>query len=85
MNHGKYSNSAYDELVNKAIKGEDAANSVQRWADLVEAEKILVSEDAGVVPIYQNGGAMMINPAVSGIEFHTAGVDNYRHINKAAQ
>ncbi len=83
MNHGKYSSAKYDELVNKAISGEYASDSLKRWESLVEAEKILVSEDVAVVPVYQNGGALMINPKVSGIEFHTAGVDNYRHVVKA--
>jgi len=35
------------------------------------------------VPVYQNGGAMMINPKVTGIDFHAAGVDSYRYIAKA--
>ncbi len=82
MNHGKYSSAPYDELVAKAVTGEYAADSQKRWDAMVEAEKILISDDAGVIPVYQNGGAMMINPKVSGIEFHTAGVDNSRHIIK---
>ena len=44
------------------------------------AEKVLVQEDAAIVPVFQAGGAMIINPAISGIEFHSAGVDSYRHI-----
>lgn len=82
-NAGTYSNADYDALVKKADTGEDATDSATRYQDYLDAEKILVSEDPGVIPVYQNGGAMMINPAVSGIEFHSAGVDSYRHITKA--
>ena len=77
-NQGSYSNPAYDALIAKAETGEDAANAEARWKDFQEAEKILVQQDHGVIPIYQNGGAMMINPKVSGIRFHSGGVDDYR-------
>jgi oligopeptide transport system substrate-binding protein len=77
-----YYNDAYDALMNKAETGEDSTDAAKRWADLVEAEKMLL-DDYAMCPIYQNGGAMMIQPGVTGIEFHNAGVDNYRHITRA--
>lgn len=75
-----YASEAYDALVEKATKGEDAANAEKRWANMVEAEKMIVVDDVAVIPLYQNGGAMMINPKLTGFEFHTGGVDNFRHI-----
>ncbi|MBR2676251.1 MAG: peptide ABC transporter substrate-binding protein [Solobacterium sp.] len=81
-NQGRYNSPAYDELVLKATQGEDATDSAKRWADLIEAERIMVAEDFAVIPIYQNGGAMMINTAVENVNFHSAGVDDYRHIYK---
>ncbi len=78
-----YYNDDYDALMNKAETGADSTDAEKRWADLVEAEKMLL-DDYAMCPIYQNGGAMMINPKVSGIEFHNAGVDNYRHMVKKA-
>lgn len=81
-NQGRYASEAYDELVLKATQGEDATDSAKRWADLIEAERIMVAEDFAVIPIYQNGGAMMINPELRNINFHSAGVDDYRHIYK---
>ena len=80
--NGYYFNDEYDALLNKGETGEDAANPEARWQDMIDAEKLLISE-FGVIPIYQNGGAMLINPDVTGIEFHNAGVDSYRHIKKA--
>ncbi len=79
---GSYSNEEYNALMNKAETGEDAANAEARWADLIAAEKMLL-DDYAMCPVYQNGGAMMINPKVTGIEFHNAGVDSYRHLTKA--
>lgn len=32
----------------------------------------------GIIPVYQNGGAIMIKSNVKGVEFHLAGVDSYR-------
>ena len=51
---------------------------------MIDAEKILVADDHGAIPVYQNGGAMMINPEIDGIMFHSAGVDDYRHVHAAA-
>ena len=83
-NSGSYSNADYDKLVHAASSGEDATDSAKRWQDYLDAEKVIVVDDVGVIPVYQNGGAMMINPKVTGIEFHSASVDSYRHIKKAA-
>ena len=81
--NGSYSNDEYNALMNKAETGEDAVDAEKRWADIVEAEKLLI-DDAAMVPVYQNGGAYMISTDIEeGVQFHNAGVDNYRHIVKA--
>ena len=77
-NQGGWASAAYDEAVLKAESGE--VDSLERWNLFVEAEKVLVEDEAGVIPVFQAGGAMLISPSISGIEFHSAGVDNYRHI-----
>ncbi len=77
-NQGGWASAAYDEDVLKAESGE--VSSLERWNLFVDAEKILVEDEAGVIPVFQAGGAMLISPSISGIEFHSAGVDNYRHI-----
>ena len=81
-NPGRYNSAKYDELVLKGTTGEDATDSAKRWADFVEAERLMVAEDFAIIPIYQTGGAMMINPDVTNINFHSASVDDYRHIYK---
>ncbi len=77
-----YFSDEYDAIMNKAETGEDAADAVARWNDMIEAEKIIL-DDVALIPVYQNGGAMLINPAIDGIEFHNAGVDSYRFITVA--
>ena len=79
-NQGRYNSAVYDELVLKATQGEDATDSAKRWADLIEAERVMVAEDFAVIPVYQNGGAMLISTDIKNINFHSAGVDDYRHI-----
>ena len=81
--NGSFSNEEYNAILNMAEKGEHAADSEARWQDMKDAEKLLVQDLNAVIPVYQNGGAMMINPAITGIQFHSAGVDNYRHITAA--
>lgn len=81
--NGTYSNADYDTLLDKAFYGEDASDAQKRWDDMIEAEKMLI-DNMVTIPLYQNGGAMMINPKVTGIEFHSGGVDSYRFVKKAA-
>lgn len=76
-NYGHYNSAEYDKLVAEA---EDALDPTVRWEKFIEAEKVLVSQDMGIVPVFQAGNAMIIRPGVSGIEFHSASVDVYRNI-----
>ena len=77
-NQGGWASVLYDDKVLDAESGQVSA--LERWNDFVEAEKVLVQDEAAVIPVFQAGGAMLISPSISGIQFHSAGVDNYRHI-----
>ena len=79
-NDGGYNSADYDAKVADAETGAGIADASVRWQDFIDAEKILVEDDAAIVPVFQAGGAMLINPNITGIEFHSAGVDSYRHI-----
>lgn len=76
-NSGRYNSEEYDSLVELA---ETTTNVAERWQAFIDAEEVLVKEDAGVIPVFQLGGAMIMRPGVSGIEFHSGAVDNYRNI-----
>ena len=75
---GGYASEAYDMLVKHAEAAD--TDPLTRWEDFLAAEKVLVTEDAGIVPIFQAGSAMLISPKITGIRFHVAAVDSYRHI-----
>lgn len=72
-NKGFWSNAKYDELVNSSLDGELSLDPEARWTALQEAESILL-EDAGILPVYQKGNAVMVKSNVTGVDFHTVGV-----------
>lgn len=77
-NAGGYNSEEYDALIQEAECG--TVSDEERWNDFLEAEKILIEEDMGVIPVYQSGGAMLISPSITGIVFHQIGGDDYKHI-----
>ena len=77
-NSARYASDEYDALITEAFYGESSKDSQARWELMLEAEKVLL-EDAAIAPIYQNGGAVMINQNVTGIEFHSVSIDSYKH------
>ncbi len=81
-NYGHYDSEEYNTIINNALTT-DATDSEKRWQDFADAEKILVSEDVAVVPVYQSGNTALQNTKLTGIEYHGAGVDNYRHMTLA--
>ncbi|WP_125604769.1 peptide ABC transporter substrate-binding protein [Lapidilactobacillus bayanensis] len=77
-NYGKYHNSEYDALLEKAAKT-DANNVEQRWEDMVQASKLL-SNDQGITPLYQSVYSFMQKSDVKGIIHNTAGTQwNYKY------
>lgn len=79
-NYGDYVSEAYNAKMQDAA---NAADAKARWTALQEAEKILL-DDAAVSPVFQTGGASLINPKVTGIENHTVGVPFiYKNLDKA--
>lgn len=77
-NRGKWSNSKYDQLVNRGAN-QDANNVNARWQDLVKASRIVNSEQA-ITPIYQQTTAYLQDSRVHGIIHNTAGTQwNYKY------
>lgn len=73
-NDGGWSNTEYDALISSAKSGDLANDPEARWAALKDAEAILLG-DAALAPVYQSAQAVMIDSAVSGIEFHSVGIN----------
>ena len=73
INVSKWSNPDYDAIIEDVLAGVYDGSVTERFNALHEAEKIFM-EDASVVVLYQGMECKMINPKISGIEFHGIGV-----------
>ncbi len=71
-NRGRYANPAYDELIKEAsIKNGNDLEA--RWQNYLDAEKLLLETDAGIIPVYQVVEGHLRNPKIKGYVSHTAG------------
>lgn len=73
MNPGHFSDKTYDRLVASAKK---ADNQTDYWRDLRQAEKRL-QKLTGVIPLYYVKEDHLVNPKLSGVEYHVAGFADY--------
>ncbi|MBP6887558.1 MAG: peptide ABC transporter substrate-binding protein [Oscillospiraceae bacterium] len=71
-NYGLWNNPEYDTLINGVTNGEFDAEG--RWATFKQAEK-LVASDYVIYPLYQTCDATLIKTNVTGVEFHTVGLN----------
>ncbi|WP_082234651.1 peptide ABC transporter substrate-binding protein [Halobacillus massiliensis] len=69
-----YSSDEYDALIEKA-NDELALEPKERFDTFLEAEKLLIQEDAVLAPIYQRSRAYLWQPYVKGVYFNQAGPD----------
>nr|WP_289215647.1 peptide ABC transporter substrate-binding protein [Halobacillus campisalis] len=69
-NNMNYVNEEYDALIEQA-NGEYAQDPDQRFEAFLEAERILLEEDAAVAPMYQDSKAQLFRPSIKGV-FTTA-------------
>lgn len=69
-NNMNYSNEEYDALIEQA-NGEYAQDPDKRFETFLEAERLLLEEDAAVAPMYQDSKAQLFRPNIKGV-FTTA-------------
>ena len=71
-NTSNYSSPTYDQLIDDVINkyGNDPE---KRWETLIQAEKVLVEEDAALIPLYQQAKGQLVRPGVKGIQYHNFG------------
>jgi len=69
-----WSNADYDKIIADCTTGALAADYDTRWDAMYDAEKILL-ENAVIAPLYTDANAVLISSNVTGIEFHSAGID----------
>lgn len=84
-NSGNYLSEEYNALVMAGDSGEDAVDASARWQDYIDAEALLVAEDYAIVPIYQDGSSVMMNPEYEGVVYQTVGGYIYTHIHRVSE
>ena len=69
-----WSNADYDKIIADCTTGSLAADYDARWNALYDAEKILL-DNAVIAPLYTDANAVLISPSVTGIDFHSTGIN----------
>ena len=70
FNTGGYENQRYDELINQARSESDPD---RRMDLMIEAERLLIEEDAAVAPLQFEGTTRLINPSIQNFVYHNLG------------
>ena len=70
FNTQKYSNAQYDKLISQA---REELNEAKRMDMLLEAERVLVEEDAGTAPMFFQGAARLQKPFITKYVNHPYG------------
>ncbi|MEG0255612.1 MAG: peptide ABC transporter substrate-binding protein [Vagococcus sp.] len=79
-NRGKYSSKDYDKLIEEA-RTTNATKEKARWQNYLDAEKILLEDDAAIIPVYQVVEGHLRNPDLTGFIAHSAGASyEYKNI-----
>ncbi|WP_110929089.1 peptide ABC transporter substrate-binding protein [Bacillus massiliglaciei] len=73
-NEMSYSNKKYDDLIKKATT-EYTDNDAKYAETMQEAEKLFLTEDFGVAPIYQRANNILVNTNVKGLVSSSVGAD----------
>lgn len=68
-NYGLWSNKDYDSIIAECTIGDLATDTQGRWDKMYDAEKLVI-DDAVIFPLYTQSNALMVNPKVTGIEYH---------------
>lgn len=71
-NNAGWVNADYDKALAES-EGKYANQPVQRWAKLVQAEKVLM-KDQGTIPLYQMAEPQLVKSSVKNISFNPVGI-----------
>ena len=74
QNNGGYSNKRYDELIGQAMSTDD--NNIRMQA-MHEAEKILIEEDMGAIPLYFFTEPLLVNPKLKDVVYNPLGFHKF--------
>jgi oligopeptide transport system substrate-binding protein len=77
-NWQNFKNEQFDKNVKKAMV--DFSDIDKRFAELQEAEDILIGQEAAISPMYQAGSARLIKPYVKGFTAHSNSTYSYQWV-----
>ncbi len=72
-NNGKWSNKQYDQLM-KTADGSEANDATKRWDTMLQANRLLTNQ-AGIVPIYQQAAPQLVKSNVKGVIYFPTGAN----------
>jgi oligopeptide transport system substrate-binding protein len=75
FNKSGYSSEDYDTIIERCQKGDLTTDLATRWTELQRAEKILIEQDAAVLPLWQRGLKVLQQPKIKGLERHAFAPD----------
>lgn len=73
FNYGKWSSTRYNQNIHYSQYTSDFASRMEK---LLEAERILIAEEAGIVPLYYRVIAHLTKPSINGFVDHPFGPDS---------
>ncbi|WP_297276944.1 peptide ABC transporter substrate-binding protein [uncultured Brachyspira sp.] len=74
QNNGGYSNKRYDDLIGQAMSTDD--NNIRMKA-MHEAEKILIEEDMGAIPLYFFTEPLLVSPKLKDVVYNPLGFHKF--------
>jgi oligopeptide transport system substrate-binding protein len=72
FNTGKYKSERFDELIKQAQTETDFA---KRMDQMLEAERVLIEDDAGLAPTFFEGQVWLIDPSIKNFVYYRSGGD----------
>jgi oligopeptide transport system substrate-binding protein len=70
-----FSNEDYDTIIKRTKMGDLTTDLATRWTELKRAEKILLEDNAAIIPLYQKGAMVLQQPKIKGLERHAFAPD----------
>jgi oligopeptide transport system substrate-binding protein len=77
FNDASYKNARYDQLINSA---QTETDEQVRMDKLIEAEKLLVGEDAAIASVYFEGIAYLLRPSIKNYVVHPTGPVELKYV-----
>jgi oligopeptide transport system substrate-binding protein len=76
LNYSNYRNERYDQLINEAKVEPDEQ---VRMDNLIEAERLLVEEQAVIAPVHHEGAALLVRPSIENWVQHPTGTIEFKY------